>query len=410
MIYRLRKKFIVVSAISILTVFFVIYLGIFFISIHQLNGMVDPLADVIAANNGIFPASVDGHKPPPPKKGPHRDIFTSETRFSTRFFTVWVDSNGQIIRQNIESVSSVTKEEVEQYIKESLRRKSERGWTGDYRYKIFETKSGLAIVFVNGSMNQAMTRNLLFTALTVLVASGSIVLLMIILFSKRAVQPAVESYEKQKQFITDANHELKTPLTLILSNLDIVESELGENEWLDDIRSEGERMSALVNQLVTLSRMDEEESNLVVSRFDLSSAAEDMVSEFCSLAAEREKELSFQIEPNIFYQGDEGLIRRLLSILLDNAVKYCDPGGSIRVTLSAKRYPVIIVENTYKNVGKIELHRLFDRFYRGDKARTYTGSFGVGLSIAKAIAKNHRGDITACQTDDSHISFKVILK
>ena len=331
MIYRLRKKFIVVSAISILTVFFVIYLGIFFISIHQLNGMVDPLADVIAANNGIFPASVDGYKPPPPKKGPHRDIFTSETRFSTRFFTVWVDSNGQIIRQNIESVSSVTKEEVEQYIKEALRRKSERGWTGDYRYKIFETKSGLAIVFVNGSMNQAMTRNLLFTALTVLVASGSIVLLMIILFSKRAVQPAVESYEKQKQFITDANHELKTPLTLILSNLDIVESELGENEWLDDIRSEGERMSALVNQLVTLSRMDEEESNLVVSRFDLSSAAEDMVSEFCSLAAEREKELSFQIEPNIFYQGDEGLIRRLLSILLDNAVKYCDPGGSIQI-------------------------------------------------------------------------------
>ncbi len=410
MIYRLRKKFIIVSAISILTVFFAIYLGIFFISIHQLNSMVDPLADVIAANNGIFPTSVDGHKPPPPKKGPHRDIFTSETRFSTRFFTVWVDSNGQIIRQNIESVSSVTKEEVQQYTKEALRRKSERGWTGDYRYKIFETKSGPAIVFVNGSMNQAMTRNLLFTALAVLVASGSIVLLMIILFSKRAVQPAVESYEKQKQFITDANHELKTPLTLILSNLDIVESELGKNEWLDDIRSEGERMSALVNQLVTLSRMDEEESNLVVSRFDLSSAAEDMVSEFCSLAAEREKELSFQIEPNIFYQGDEGLIRRLLSILLDNAVKYCDPGGSIRVTLSAKRYPVIIVENTYKNVGKIELHRLFDRFYRGDKARTYTGSFGVGLSIAKSIVKNHRGDITAYQTDDSHISFKVILK
>ncbi len=159
MIYRLRKKFIIVSAISILTVFFAIYLGIFFISIHQLNSMVDPLADVIAANNGIFPTSVDGHKPPPPKKGPHRDIFTSETRFSTRFFTVWVDSNGQIIRQNIESVSSVTKEEVQQYTKEALRRKSERGWTGDYRYKIFETKSGPAIVFVNGSMNQAMTRN-----------------------------------------------------------------------------------------------------------------------------------------------------------------------------------------------------------------------------------------------------------
>lgn len=410
MIHKLRKKFIIVSAMSILAVFFAIYLGIFIISFHQLNHTVDPLADLIAENDGIFPDFADGHKPPPPKREPHRNVFTSETRYITRFFTVWTDDKGKILRKNIESISSVTEEQVQQYTKEAFRHKAERGWTGDYRYKIYQTESGFGIVFVNGSMNRAMTRNLLFTALLVLAGSGSIVLFMIILFSKRAVQPAVESYEKQKQFITDANHELKTPLTLILSNLDIVESELGQNEWLDDIRSEGERMSALVNQLVILSRMDEEQSNLAVSQFNLSSAAEDMVSEFWALAAEREKELSAHIEPDLFYQGDEGLIRRLISILLDNAVKYCDPEGTITITVSAKRHPVIIVENTYANVGKTELGRLFDRFYRGDKARTYTGSFGVGLSIAKAIAKSHRGDITAYQKDVNHIAFRVTLK
>ena len=276
-----------------------------------------------------------------------------------------------------------------------MERGNERGWVSDYRYKTVSTEHGNLIVFVNGSMNREVMRQFLMIALPVLVGSGIVILLLIIFLSKFTVRPVAESYEKQKQFITDANHELKTPLTLILSNLDIVESELGKSEWLDDIRSEGERMGTLVNQLVTLTRMDEDHSNLSISPFDLAAVISDTVSEFQPLAEECGKKLQFTGAPSILYNGDEGLIRRLISILLDNAVKYCDSDGMIWVTVSAKRNPVLTVENTYKEVDMVGLDRLFDRFYRADKARSYTGSFGIGLSIALAIAKNHHGDITS---------------
>ena len=152
-------------------------------------------------------------------------------------------------------------------------------------------------MFVNGEMNRGMTNRVLYSVFFVLSGSFIVILLLIILISKWAVKPAAESYEKQKQFVTDANHELKTPLTLILSNLDIIESEIGKNEWLDDIRGEGERMTALVNQLVALSRMDEGQTGLCIAEFDLSGMALDIVSEFEVLASDRQKNLIAAVEP-----------------------------------------------------------------------------------------------------------------
>lgn len=325
------------------------------------------------------------------------------------FFTVWLGADHQIVKVNVESVFSITEAESQEYVDHALGKKCERGWVSDYRFCVFQSGNQTAIVFVNGEMNRMMSNRFLLTALLTLVGSGMAVLLLIISISKRAVYPAAESYEKQRQFITDANHELKTPLTLILSDLDIVESEVGKNEWLDDMRSEGERMRTLINQLVTLSRMDEDQANLSIAPFDLSGAVLDTVSEFQSLAEERKKHLTAKAEPSVEYCGDEGLIRRLLTILLDNAVKYCDEGGSIEVMLYRKRRPVIKVENTYGNVDSLKLDRLFDRFYRGDKSRSFDGSFGVGLSIARAIAKNHHGDIAAYKKEQT-IGFKVELK
>ena len=217
-----------------------------------------------------------------------------------------------------------------------------------------------------------------------------------------------ESYEKQKQFITDANHELKTPLTLVMTNLDILEAEIGENEWLSDIRSEGERMSALVNQLVVLSRMDEEKTNPQMQQFCLSEMIMDVVSEFQLLAQDRGKVMTAQVDSGVNYTGDEEAVRRVISILLDNAVKYCDDGGEIELRLERKKHPVLYVENAYANVGETEFGKLFDRFYRADRARTFTGGFGVGLSIARAIVTQHKGEISAYKKDAGHIAFKVV--
>lgn len=170
-------------------------------------------------------------------------------------------------------------------------------------------------------------------------------------------------------------------------------------------------MGALINQLVTLSRMDEDESNLDISEFDLSAVACDTVYEFEGLAAERNKALVADVGQDIFYSGDEGMIRQLLSILLDNAVKYCDPNGSIVIKVRQRgRGAFITAENSYSEVDNVELDRLFDRFYRADKARSFTGSFGVGLSVAQGIAKKHKGDITAYKREHDRIGFRVVLK
>lgn len=409
MIAGLQKKFILISAASTLAVFSIIFLLLVLFSWDQMEKTMDTLTDAIVSNDGVFPDfEPDDHRGPS-QRLPYGEIITEETQFSTRFFTVWLDGEKQILRINMDAVSSISRDDVKEYVQKALKEGRERGWVSDYRYRILETGQGATVVFVNGSMNWAVTTRLLVTAFLVLLGSALLILLLTVLLSKRVVRPVAESYEKQKQFITDANHELKTPLTLILSNLDIVEAELGQNEWLDDIRSEGERMGLMINQLVALSRMDESQAHMVRSAFDLSAAVEDTVSEFQPLAAERGKKLQTSIEPGIRYEGDEGLIRRLASILMDNAVKYCDEGGEIRVEVCQHRHPVLIVENTYAQVDQLELDRLFDRFYRADKARTFSGSFGVGLSIAQSIVRSHRGSIHAYRKGNT-IGFRAELK
>lgn len=409
MIASLRRKFILTSAVSIFVVFTGIFLLLVYFSNRQLDRTMDTLADAISFNDGVFPDFDPDDPAQPARPFPFDDVITEETRFSTRFFTVWIDPDGHITHVNVNSVSSISEEQVEDYATAALAEGTLRGWVSDYRYRVVDTDNGSTLVFVNGTMNRNMSGRLLLTAFLVLLGSACLILALTVVISKRAVRPVAESYEKQKQFITDANHELKTPLTLILSNLDIVESEVGKNEWLDDIRSEGERMGLLINQMVTLCRMDESDTPLALADIDLSSVVSDTVSEFETLAADRKKQLTAVIEPGVHCRGDEALVRRLAAILLDNAVKYCDTGGEIRVNLRCRHTPVLTVENTYAEVDSLELGRLFDRFYRADKARTFTGSFGIGLSIAQSIAKKHRGSITVYKKEGI-IGFRVELK
>lgn len=408
MIGSLRKKFISISIISIFLVFSGLFFFLLVFTRIQTNRSLDVIADTIASNDGVFP-EFDPAQRHPPIRLPYSDVITEETQFSTRFFSVLLDDQQQITDINVDSVSTITEQDVEEFTEQALRKAGERGWISDYRYKVMDTEDGTIVVFVNGVVYQNMANRLLFTALLVLLGSAALILILTVVVSKWAVRPVAESYEKQRQFITDANHELKTPLTLILSNLDIIEAEIGQNEWLDDIRSEGERMGLLINQLVTLSRMDESTDSLTRADFNLSSAIADTVSEFQNLAEERHHDLTSSIPPSIHYYGDEALIRRLTAILLDNAIKYCDLDGSIQLSLTVRRYPILTIENTYKDVDHLELNRLFDRFYRADKARTFSGSFGIGLSIAQSIVKSHKGNLSAYKKSGT-IGFRVELK
>ncbi len=409
MIDKLRKKMIWVSGTALVVVFLAIFAVIYIASARQLNTTMDMLCDRISEGGGMF-HPFDKEHPRPPDMDRFPGFFTAETPFSTRFFVVRFDEDGTVIDANTQSVSSITQEAACEYAREVMETGDDRGWKGSYRYKVFDTPHGESVVFVDGSMNRSTTRTLLTTAGGVLVGSMVVILFLIILLSRRAVRPMAESYEKQKQFVTDANHELKTPLTLILTNLDILESETGKNEWLDDIRTEGQRMGVLVNQLTALSRLDEKWPEMQCTEFSLSEVTDDVISEFVPLAESRGLTLRSEVKAGLRYTGDEGAIRRVFTILLDNAVKYCDGSGQIHVSLGTRRHMVFTVENTFREVDYIELHRLFDRFYRVDKARTAGSSFGIGLSLAQAIVRQHRGEINAYKAGPERIGFQVIWK
>lgn len=412
MIYKLQRKFILVCAISIFLVIFLIFIAIAILSLSSMNRTLDTLTDSISQGEGRFPDFFEDRLPKPeePKGHMGMDFITPETRFATRHFTVWLDESGEVTHCDTDFIYSVDEDTAKEYAAKAVDDGTSRGWISNFRYKVTEHKNGFTVVFVDGSTNRSVIIQFLAISALVLVLTSLVILLLIIVLSKRAMKPVAESYEKQKQFITDANHELKTPLTLILANLDIAESEVGQNEWLEDIRSEGVRMTELVNQLVALTRMDEEEQTVEHKDIALSEAVLDTVSDFKAFAESRGKRITLDVEENVTAVGDELLIRRLVGILMDNAVKYCDEGGEICVRLKRRRGVLLCVENTCSGIDGIELDRLFDRFYRSDKARTYAGGYGIGLSIAKAIAQKHKGDIKAYKKDSEHIGFKVTLK
>ena len=410
MIYSLQKKFITICGIALSSLLVIIFLLIGIFSTVQLNSVMDQLTDRISSNGGRFPNKLDSGRLNKDEKRPFMGFITEETRFSTRYFSATFDSDGNLLSVNTESISSVNEAEAAEYGIKALKKSRERGWISSFRYKAVSTNGSTTVTFVDASMNISMTFSTVLTVCGVLFASFLAVFLLILFFSKRAVKPIAESYEKQNRFITDANHELKTPLTLILANLDIIESEIGENEWINDIRCEGERMSALVNQLVALTKMDEDKNNLPTERFDISAVLSEVCDDFFALAEQKSKSLTVNLQGGLFYTGDKNALRRLFSILLDNAVKYCDENGVISVVLKGGKHLTVSVENTYSSVDSAELDKLFDRFYRSDKSRAYNGSFGIGLSLAKAIVQKHNGKIFAYKKDLEHIGFKVILK
>ena len=265
---------------------------------------------------------------------------------------------------NVNSIASVSQAEAEDLAQQALDENRERGWVGEYRFKVWESGEGTAVVCVSGALMLDANRAFLMAACLVFGAGSLAALLLVVVFSKGAVRPVAESHQRQRQFVTDASHELKTPLTLLQTNLDILEGDVGPNPWLSDMKEETATLTDLVRQLVGLARLDEE-APLRAEAFDLAQAVWDTASTFVPAAERQGKQLVMEGPSSLWWKGDEAALRQLVSILLDNAVKYCDPGGAIRVGLLEKRRPVLTVDNSCQHVNELPLPRLFDRFYRG---------------------------------------------
>ena len=399
MIRRLRRKFVLLcmGVVVAVMVAVVALMNGFFIA--RANATLDGMLAFLTDNGGDFPV-VDDEEAPIIPRGPRQmdwggmSMDSPEAPFITRHFSVLLDAGGEALSVNTESIAAVSSEEAVLYARRALD-KAGSGYLDVYRYRVSETDDGTLVVFLDASTQLSTARQFFIISSSVAAGVCLAVLLLALLFSGRAVRPIAQSVEKQRQFITDAGHELKTPLTIISANCEVLEMEMAGNEWLTGIEKQVARLRKLVNDLVTLSRLDEGRPTGEEARFSLSDAVCDTALAFSAAAERAGKRLRADAEPGVFINGDEAALRQLTAILVDNAVKYADAGGEIRVGLRGGRHPVLTVENDCRNMSELPLDRLFDRFYRFDPARTGDGSHGLGLSIARSIAEAHRASLRA---------------
>lgn len=264
-----------------------------------------------------------------------------------------------------------------------------------YLYRTFPNHSILLI-----QDNSISFHNLLVTLMVTAVSCAAAWVLLLFLsiwMVRRMTAPIADAFQKQRQFISDAGHELKTPVAVISANADVLQNEVGENRWLSYIRQETVRMDDLIRNLMLLTQMDDRENRDVLSDFDLSETVEGAALPFESLAFERRISMEMQVAPGISLRGNPSEICQLVGILLSNAIEYGDEGGTIRITLTQQhKKAVLSVLNTGIGIAPGELDRIFDRFYRVDKGRgRKTGNYGLGLSIAMEIALHHHAELHA---------------
>lgn len=406
-IKTLRRKFIAATMLSLAAVLLVILGGVNLMSYQKVISDADAILELLCANSGTFPEFPTGKRPAqaaaqPPisadKPGFGDRGLSPETPYESRYFSVVLDETGQVAYTDTVQIAAIDDDTAASYAQAVWQSGRTSGFWEDYRYACRSEANGWRIIFLDcGRTLSGFRTTLLASVMLALVGLGAVLVLLLIL-SGRIIRPVAESYEKQKRFITDAGHELKTPLTIISADTDLAEMECGENEWLEDIRRQAQRLTGLTEDLIYLSRMEEAQPRLQFLEFPISDVVEEMAQSFLAPARSQDKKLEIEVKPMISCNGDEKAVRQLVSILMDNALKYAPPGGHLTLRLERQgRTVVLTVSNTtVYPVDKESLEHLFDRFYRADQSRnTQTGGYGLGLSIAKSIVSAHRGKIRA---------------
>ncbi len=354
-------------------------------------------------NNPDFPPQDNGTKPPDDKKNNGFGRHDKNAVDSARYAAVAIDKNGNIIRTDVTHISSLTEDEVTAITEALKNNASGTGTYSGFLYRISETKraEGKVIILLDNGMQISSFFTVLFISVGAGIFGWLLMLLLVILLSKKTIAPVARSIEKQKQFVTNAGHEIKTPLAIILANTDAMELHNGENKWSKNIRAQTLRLSGLMQNLLMLAKMDESSAKLPMCSFDISTAAEDTVNAFIEPAALKGVMIEQDIQKGLQLNGNRDSIVQLMTVLLDNAVKYTVSGGMIRAKLSGNEKNITLsIANTCEPIDHPE--KLFDRFYRGDSARTQkNGGYGIGLSVAQAIAELHKGTITAENITDT---------
>lgn len=399
MIKRLRIKLVMAAIGSLFAVLTIIIGSAGIMNYYSIVKDANRKCDLLCANDGVFPNMTQEYS----------THFSPEMAFETRFFFVTFDERGTIQSVNTGKIAAVDEMEARSYAKKILEKGKTNGFIDSYRYLVSTDVYGkTSIYFVDCSRDLQSLYRFLSTSCLMAILGSLATLLLLIIVSERIVKPVSDSYEKQKQFITDAGHELKTPLTIINADAEVLEMDHGPNEWIEDIRIQTTRMANLTNDLVYLARM-EEHPKVDRTHFSLSDVIKETVSNYQVVAKANEMNITSEIESGLMMNGDENEIQRCVAIFLDNAIKYTDEKGKIQVLFDKwHNQNRLRIYNTTTHIDDESIEHLFDRFYRMDQSRnSKTGGYGLGLSIASAIVERHNGKIYASTSDGKSLLITV---
>lgn len=396
MFRKVRKKFVIVAVCSVFIVMLCILGTINIVNYTKVVNNADEIIDILKEGNGEF------------GNFPGQD-FSPEMPFSTRYFTVTLAPDGKVVRMNLNKIVSVSVEEAASYATELSAKGKASGFYGNFRYGVLSMHTGETMyLFVDCFVELESFNNFLLASIVIGSVGVAVVFVLVFIFSGRIMKPVAESYRKQKQFITDAGHEIKTPLTVIGANTELIEMLSGESEWTKGIKEQIERLKNLTEKLIFLAKT-EEQTNISMFEFSLTDAVRETIQSFATVAASRNISLTTDIQNDLCYIGNEEMIRQLVSLLTDNALKYTD-GDTVAVTLRAENGKRILeTRNRASYMRDGSLNGVFERFARGDSSRnSQTGGHGIGLSVSKAIVEAHKGKIKG-ECRSGIVTFTVIL-
>ena len=411
-ISRLRFKLIAVSMAVTLVILGLIVGGINFINYKKIIDNADRTIDYLAEHYNKEEAK---HGPPDRDEEGHFDPFdegiSPEVKFESRYFVVSFDSEENVVINDTGNIFSISEEDSAKYAKIIYKGNSDKGFYKDFRYMKLTLNGYNSVLCLDCFNSLSNTRYFLFVSLAASFVGWITVFAVVLAFSGKIIAPVSKSYEKQKRFITDAGHEIKTPLAIIEADIGVMEINGEENEWLSDIKTQVRRLTRLTNALIHLSKLDEGKDSLKFTDFSISELAAEAANSFSGLAKVNGKRLTVKVEPKLTLNGDIEGIRELLNIIFDNAIKYSADEGNIKFELKKKNGHIIIeASNLTENLTKENAEHLFDRFYRADASRnSETGGHGIGLSMAKAIVEGHGGKIGAEVMEGGIVKIKVVL-
>ncbi len=340
---------------------------------------------------------------------------TPESEYELRYFTIEIDENSYIKEINISNVAAISENEASEIAIKVLNKRNKKGSiekdSCKYVYKIKDKDDGKIIIFLDSTRTFGNLSQIVNMAFKIGTLSFLFFVILISLFSRKAVKSTVKNIEAQNEFITNAGHELKTPLAIISANAEVLEMMNGKNEWTQSIVNQVKRMSDLISDLIFLAKMNEK-TDVVLSDIDFSKIANDISVSFKPVIEQQKKKFQCDIKEKVTIRGEEKLLSELVSILIDNAVKYCDEEGMIKVELKSKSRDTgakLIVSNTYAEGANVDYSRFFNRFYREDTSHnSKKKGYGIGLSMAEGIIKILKGKISVSYSN-GEISFVVTI-